>query len=109
MFWKTIKKHLSMMSTGKLVLLPILLSLLPISALFIISPGQYSGRPMQDLLVYLMFFLWGLSGIPIILRQEAPGIISFYGWLGVGQGLLMMLGSGALIIILIILKTKSGQ
>jgi hypothetical protein len=34
---------------------------------------QYSGHVIEDVLIGLTFFFWGLSGLPMIIRKEGFG------------------------------------
>jgi hypothetical protein len=73
----------------KLVMFPYLVSLLPLALLLLFFPGRYSGTKIEDLLISSMVFLWGLSGIPIMIRRELPYLISIRGWYAVATGLMI--------------------
>ena len=98
MFWKAIRKTIASKSTRELALFPVICSLLPLLLLILISHGHYSGTPTQGLLIELMLFLWGSSGIPIILRREDPGIVVVRGWSAVAIGILVIVTSWGAII-----------
>jgi hypothetical protein len=53
----------------------------------------------QKILIDLMVFLWGLSGIPVIIRRELPYLIPIRGWNAVVTGIFMILGSWFIIIV----------
>ena len=58
--------------TGILVGLPTLLSFL-IGAIWVFAYGQqYSGQTWEVLLICLILFLWGSSGLIIVIRREYP-------------------------------------
>jgi hypothetical protein len=46
----------------------------------------------QDLLFSFTFFFLGMSGIPIIIRKEMPGIFNIYGLHAVITGIFIVLG-----------------
>ncbi len=100
--WRKIRKKLAGMSTRQLVMIPILVSLLPLLVLVLISQGGVVGTGLQKLLIYVMVFLWGTTGIPLIVRREDPGIVVIYGWPAVAMGVVMLIGSWVFIIYSII-------
>jgi hypothetical protein len=73
MLWEKIKTVTKNMNTLQLMMLPIICSLLPLVLFMLIAPhGRYSGTIVEKILAELIIFLWGLSGIPIIIRKELP-------------------------------------
>jgi len=87
------------MSTRQLVLLPLLASLIPIIALVLVSPDHYSGTEIHNILIDLIFFLWGLSGIPVIIRKETVGLVVVRGGWAVIQGIVMTIIPWTLIVV----------
>ena len=99
---RNILARLSKMSTLQLILIPFLISFLPLGIIIALGTLGYRGTPSQSILVLMMFFLWGLTGVPIIIRKEVPS--AFYpvkGWQAVAEGILVILGMGVVIAILI--------
>lgn len=80
---------LSRIKTRILITVPLVLG-------FIILGVQLSGIKMisskniQDFLISLTFFFWGMSGIPMIARKEAPGFL-LQGPLAVAQGIVLLI------------------
>ena len=89
MIWHKIRNFFGRLSTRILVVIPWLLSLIPI-AWALSLPGSYTGTPLQNNLINCVLFLWGLSGIPIIIRGETGGSIVVRGWAAYLQGILMV-------------------
>jgi hypothetical protein len=90
MLWKKILITVSQTSTRTLVVIPIFMSFIPIGVLLSLPGYYYSGTALQDNLIYSIFFLWGCSGIPIIIRGESPGSVASRGWVAYLQGCLMI-------------------
>jgi hypothetical protein len=88
--YKKIVKWLSSLSTKQLIVIPGLVSLVPISILLLFSKGGYSARPIEDFLIPLTLFILGFIGLPMIIRKEAPGVIVLHGKLAILQGVLIM-------------------
>jgi hypothetical protein len=81
---------LSRLGTGRLVLLFILAGLVPCAILRLVYGGHYSGTLPEDILIGLMFTLWGCIGLTIVIRRETPGFIRIRGKWAVLEGLLVM-------------------
>jgi hypothetical protein len=107
MLWKKVRGIITSMSTLQLILLPTLLSLLPITILIRISNGHYSGKPIEDILISIIIFLWGIMGIPMILRREAPGLFLYTkGWLAIIEGILILVASWSVAIALVVFSHR---
>jgi hypothetical protein len=64
-----------------------------ICALGLITMGEYSGKSVQDFLISLAFFFWGLAGVPIFIRQDADfGAFHVEGVLAIIFGLVLIVG-----------------
>jgi hypothetical protein len=87
-----LKRLISGMKTSQLILLPGAISLFPFLAYLVVSSGHFSGNPLEVFLLLLMLTSLGFTGLPMILRKEAPGLISVKGTLAILQGLLIMIG-----------------
>ena len=85
------KSILYRISTNTLILTPIVASILPIVWLILTSHGKYNGNILQIILVCTILFLWGSTGIPMILRKEAPGFKVVSGWLAILRGILILI------------------
>jgi hypothetical protein len=85
--------RLSKMSTFQLILIPLVISILPFAIVAGLSALGYRGTILQGILTLMMFFLWDLTGVPIIIRKEVPS--TFYpvkGWQAIAAGILLILG-----------------
>jgi len=82
---------LSRMKTSNLIMIPVILSLIPLGLDQWISGGHYSGTTVEDALILSAVFLWGCVGIPIIVRRESPGLITLYGWPAILSGIFIIL------------------
>ena len=81
--------NLSRVSTSTLIAIPIVVGFLFMGIqLFIFK--SYSGTDIENLLISFTFFFWGLSGVPMVIRKEAPGSLSSE-TLAVIQGFIMIL------------------
>lgn len=70
------KKHISFsrINTRVLIAIPVVLGFFCIGIqLFVFK--AYTGKFIEDLLISFTFFFWGLSGVPMIVRKEAPGFL----------------------------------
>jgi small-conductance mechanosensitive channel len=90
MFWRKAKMSFARLSTRTLVVIPFMLSFIPIAILLSLPGYRYTGTPIQDQLISSILFLWGCTGIPIIVRGESPGSVPVRGWLAYIQGFLMI-------------------
>jgi hypothetical protein len=72
--------------------------------LILISPGHFSGKPEEKVLFDLTLFLWGLSGVPIIIRKEIPGFIIVRGWSAVVTGIFITAACWTILIVDIVSK-----
>ena len=99
---RNILARLSKMSTLQLILIPLGISILPLAIVVGLGMLGYIGTSLQGILILMMFFFWGVTGVPIIIRKEVPS--AFYpvkGWQAVAEGMLLILGMLVLIAIMI--------
>jgi len=82
---------LSRLRTSNLIMIPVILSLIPLGLDQWISGGHYSGTIAENILILSTIFLWGCIGIPIIVRKESPGLITLYGWPAILNGVIIVL------------------
>ncbi len=97
--FKRIVNFLSTLQTIHLILLPVAISLLPLAVFGVLGSAGYRGTPLQGLLLLLVIFLWGLMGVPMIIRKEVPWLMAIRGSLAVVQGIVIMLLSWAIILL----------
>ena len=64
---------------------------------------------MENMIINFVLFLWGVAGIPMIIRREAPWIITIRGWPAIAEGLFMVVACWGLIIAEIIYAIKVGH
>jgi hypothetical protein len=89
------KIYFPRLSTMNLVAIPIIAGF--ICFLILLGTGGYHpGEHKHDLLISLGFFFLGLSGVPIIIRKEFPGIFAVYGLHAVISGILILISSWSL-------------
>jgi hypothetical protein len=65
------------------------LAALFLQSLFPLEAG--STNTFQSVLINIAFFFFGLSGTPIIVRKEIPGIFHIHGFLAVIVGVFILL------------------
>ena len=83
-------QHLYGMKTSHLVLLPMILSLMPILILVWLGSAGSRHTPLQNTLSCITFFLWGCVGLPMIIRKEMPWFVTMRGWAAVVQGIILV-------------------
>jgi hypothetical protein len=83
-------KFLSAMKTIHLVVLPVIISLLPIVALVWLGSAGYRDTPAQTIFSGMTFFLWGCTGLPMIVRKEIPWLRTAPGWMASVQGIVFL-------------------
>jgi hypothetical protein len=88
--FKKLMQYLFAMKTSYLVLLPLIVSLVPILILISMGTDGYQDGPAQFTLSGLIFFLWGCTGLPIMIRKEVPGLASMHGWAAVVEGFVFL-------------------
>ncbi len=91
MILKKIQTTLIKMRTSQLIMIPVVLSLIPISLTLVISGGRYSKSSLEDFLVLSILILWGFVGLPMVIRKEAPWLITIRGTLAIIQGGFIMM------------------
>lgn len=87
----SITKLLSTMKTIHLIMLPMVLSLVPIIILVWIGSAGYRQTLAQNILSCITFFLWGCVGLPMIVRKEVPWLVTVRGWVAVVEGVILLL------------------
>ena len=103
---KKIRNILARMETRYLILLPLLIGAVPLIILFSLPKAEYSGTPVAEFLILLTFFTWGLMGLPMIIRKEAPWLIPITGWLAVVEGIVITLASWTVVIMLTVVAIR---
>jgi hypothetical protein len=80
--------NLSRINTGVLITVPLILGFI-ILGIQLSVINKMSSKIVQDILISLTFFFWGMSGIPMIVRKEAPGYL-LKGPLAIAQGIVLL-------------------
>lgn len=88
---KTITNSRNAMRTGHLVMLPLIVGLLLILILVVLRYAGYQNTVAQNIVAGLTFFLWGCTGLPMIIRKEIPWFTRAPGWVAVVQGVLLLI------------------
>ena len=86
---KITEKHVAM-KTAQLVMIPAMGGMLLILILVGIGFAGYRGTLAYFILSGLTFFLWGCTGIPLIVRKEVPYLSIMSGWAAVVVGLIFL-------------------
>ena len=89
------KKLLSIISNMKtiyLVLFPVALGVLLILIFLGLAKIGDGENQAGSFLIPFAFFIWGFTGLPMIIRKEVPWLITIRGWLAVAEGIFLMLG-----------------
>ena len=96
------------MKTFHLVLVPVVAALVPILVLVCLHFVGHRDTPAQAILSGTVFFLWGCTGLPILLRQEIPWLPTAPRWLSIIQGIIfLVIGWGiALGFAILLLKSR---
>ncbi len=97
-----LKKFLNSLTTSQLVFAPFFISFFFIGALFLVKNLNHNQNGGKWLLLNIIFFLWGCSGIPMIIRRESPPPWYSQGWLAVIQGSIIVILAWCLIFIVIV-------
>lgn len=79
---------LSRINTRVLITVPLVLGFIIIGVQ--LSVVNMFSKTVQDILISLTFFFWGMSGIPMIVRKEAPGYL-LRGSLAIAQGIILLI------------------
>lgn len=90
--FKKIVNILSAMKTIYLVLIPVALGILLILISLGLAMISQSANQIGNFLIPFAFFIWGFTGLPMIVRKEVPWLITVRGWLAVAEGIFLMLG-----------------
>lgn len=90
--FREILNSLSYLSVTQLVFLPILLGFLLV-ILWMILGIFFSGKSMDLLTLNVICFVFGLSGVPIIVKKELPSPWRTKGLKAVFDGLLILLAA----------------
>ncbi len=91
--WKRISLLTARASTNTLIVAFFLIGVSCILPLEL----NHAYREYKVWFISAMFFFWGLSGLPIIIRQDADfGLVRIEGWLAVTLGVLLLLSGFAL-------------
>jgi len=106
--FKKIIYILSNMKTQHLVVLPIAIGISVLLIALGLGKTSHIGNQIGRFLLPLGFFVWGFTGLPMILRKEVPWLITIRGWAAVAQGVFLMLGSWSIAIILLVVLLRSG-
>lgn len=80
---------LSRINTRVLITVPLVLGFIILGVQLSII-NKMSSKTVQDILISLTFFFWGMSGIPMIVRKEAPGYL-LRGPLAIAQGIILLI------------------
>ncbi len=90
-----IRLVLSRTSTGTFFSIFAMIGIVLLAVPYILDQ-KYTGEPYQDILISLAFVSWGLSGLPIIIRQDLDlGVIRIEDSFAIVCGIIMMfLGFG---------------
>lgn len=102
-----LRHQISRVDTQTLVVIPIILGLLCMGV-YIFSFRNYSGSFNENLLIFLIFFFFGASGIPMIIRKEALGSFGF-GFSAIIQGTIILLLGWGIAFGSVIYKILSGH
>jgi hypothetical protein len=105
--WNYFKGYLkrNLNTTGTLVGVFVILSILPMGAMIFVGPGGSTGNAIIPLLLGLSFLFFGCAGLPLVLRKEFE--IRFKGMNGVEAGtVFMLIGWGGAIVVFGYLLSK---
>lgn len=86
--------------TQILITVPLVLGLIFVAA-FSYAYTHFSSSFISMTLLILAFFCWGLTGIPMIVRKEAPGYL-LKGYSVVIQGWVMVIFGWSIVILLLV-------
>ncbi len=93
--WKEVSRFIAKIRTVTLTGICFFIGLMCMMP-FILS-DEYKGNVNQDIPFFLMFFFWGLAGLPIIIRKDADfGLFRIEGLVAVVLGGFIMICSFAL-------------
>ena len=100
---KKIADFLRASTTSQLFSIPIFVSLIFIAILIIISSSDNSSSLVKILVLDIIFFLWGCSGLPLIIRKECVPPWYDKGWFAATlQGLLMIIPMWGIVVMSIL-------
>ncbi len=86
------RKWITRVPTSTLVTIPNLFALLFMGTGAFVNPKIFAGTPYDLYIVFGICFFFGLSGVPMIIRKEAPNFIfPFKGFLAVLQGIAFLI------------------
>lgn len=89
-------------TTQQLILFSLFLSLISLGLLIVFSKVYYAREGFRFLLLGITFFLWGCSGLVIVIRKESPPPWPATGLAAVIQGLILILSTWSITVLSII-------
>ena len=90
----------STMATVDLIKIPLAIGFLfSVASMALFSSTSHLGKLTGGILLSVAFFVWGLMGLPMIIRKEMPWLIMVRGWFAVLEGVVLLLGCWATAII----------
>jgi hypothetical protein len=99
---------LSKWQTIHLVMLPVVIGILIMLISIGLGNTGHIGNEIGRFLLPLGFFVWGFMGLPMIIRKETPWFMgTIKGWIGIAQGVILLLMGWGLAIGFLILMLNA--
>jgi hypothetical protein len=99
------RRRIELLDTQTLCLIPIILGLAVGALVYFFYRPEFTGNIAGILIYFLIFFLWGIPGMIIVIRKEAPFFIPFErtGPIVLGYGLFMMFAWWSLALVMLLI------
>ncbi len=106
---KRLISTLSNMQTSRLIALPLIIGvLLMFTSMLLLIGSNLLGKFLGVYLLPAAFFVWGSTGLPMIIRREMPWLFFVTGWLAVAEGIILVFSLWGVAIAILVSILRGG-